>query len=120
VRERSSRNTHPCRRSCGRWPETSSSALVVEKKFVRRLCRRSRARARGTSRARAPREREEAPGVALVHGLPLGGPVRGELELELAGGGAEGERRLGWFCVGFSACVSFTRVLRGCWCGSMG
>ena len=53
------------------------------------------------SRARAPREHEEAPGVALVHGLPLGGPVRGELEL--AGGGAEGERRLGWVCARFSA-----------------
>ena len=32
-------------------------------------------------------------GVALVHGLPLGWPVRGEHEL--AGGGAEGERRRG-------------------------
>ena len=43
------------------------------------------------SHARAPREHEEAPGVALVHDLPLGWPVRGELEL--AGGGAKGERR---------------------------
>ena len=42
-------------------------------------------------RARAPREREDAPGVAVVLGLPLGWPVRGEPEL--AGGGAEGERR---------------------------
>ena len=30
--------------------------------------------------ARALREREEAPGVALVHSLPLGWPVRGEPE----------------------------------------
>ena len=42
-------------------------------------------------RARAPREREDVPGVAVVLGLPLGWPVRGEPEL--AGGGAEGERR---------------------------
>jgi len=56
-----------------------------------RRCRWRMAQGRGTSHARAPREREEAPGVALVHGLPLGWPVRGEPEL--AGGGAEGERR---------------------------
>ena len=42
-------------------------------------------------RAQAPREREDAPGVALVHALPLGWPVRGEPEL--AGGGVEGKRR---------------------------
>jgi len=41
--------------------------------------------------ARAPREHEDAPGVAVVLGLPLGWPVRGEPEL--AGGGAEEERR---------------------------
>ena len=33
----------------------------------------------------------DAPGVAVVLGLPRSWPVRGELEL--AGGGAEGERR---------------------------
>ena len=49
------------------------------------------ARGRGTGRVRAPRELEDAPGVAVGHGLPLGWPVRGEPEL--AGGGAEGERR---------------------------
>ena len=47
------------------------------------------------------RESEEAPGVALVHGLPLGWPVRGEPEL--AGGGAEGERRRGWVWARFCA-----------------
>jgi hypothetical protein len=73
---------------------------MAEKKFGRRWCRRSRVRGRGTSRARAPREREEAPEVALVHGLPLVWPVRGEPEL--AGGGAEGERRRGWVWARFS------------------
>ena len=74
---------------------------MAEKKFGRRWCRRSRARARGTSLARAPREREEAPGVALVHDLPLGWPVRSEPEL--ADGGAEGERRRGWVWARFGA-----------------
>jgi len=67
----------------------------------RRRCRRRRAQGRGTSCLRAPREHEEAPGVALVHGLPLGWPVRGEPEL--AGGGAEGEWQRGWVWARFSA-----------------
>jgi len=47
--------------------------------------------------------REDAPRVALVHALPLGWPVRGEPEL--AGGGAEGERRRERDWVRFSARV---------------
>ena len=44
----------------------------------RRRCRRRRARGRGMSCARAPREREGAPGVAIMLGLPRIWPVRGE------------------------------------------
>ena len=51
------------------------------------------AQGRGTGHARAPRELEDAPGVAVVLGLLLGWPVRGELEL--AGGGAKEEWRRG-------------------------
>ena len=75
----------------------------------RRRCRRRKARGRRTSRTRTPREREEAPGVAVVLGLPRIWPVRGEPR-------ARRQRRgrgtaTGVVFVGFSARVSFTGVL---------
>jgi hypothetical protein len=66
-------------------------------------------------RARAPREREEAPGVAVVLGLPRISPVRGEPRARWRQ--RERATMFGGALVGFSTRVSFAGVGRGCWCG---